>query len=224
MPNKYPAFARHEVVIHAPRHARSLADLDEDALAAVARTWVARAEAARDEGFATLQLIVNEGRESGASRAHAHSQLAYLTENPPQPRDELTRRGSCGVCAVLERDAPALAVAGRDGVVLLCPAAGRSPYELLVAPLSHEADAWRSDRFEAAVSLLAEGIRRLHRAEGETALNAWLHTAPFGAMDGHWHLEAVPRITVLGGFELGADVWVNILAPADAAAALRCAR
>jgi galactose-1-phosphate uridylyltransferase len=223
VPNLYPAFARHEVVIHAPRHVRTLAELDAEELGALTRTWIARAAAARAEGFATVQLIVNEGREAGASRAHGHSQLAWLADDPPQPRAELTRAGACGVCEVLARDGKALAVAERDGVVLLCPAASRAPYELLIAPREHEPEAWRSGRFGAAVSLLAEGIRRLHRAEGETAVNAWLHTAPFRADDGHWHLEAVPRVTALGGFELGADVWINVLAPADAAEALRAA-
>jgi UDPglucose--hexose-1-phosphate uridylyltransferase len=45
--------------------------------------------------------------------------------------------------------------------------------------------------------------------------NAWLHE---GA---HWHLELVPRTTRLAGLELGAGVWINPLAPEQAAADLR---
>ena len=47
-------------------------------------------------------------------------------------------------------------------------------------------------------------------------LNAWLHDG------GHWHLEVVPRLTILAGLELGAGIYViNALAPEDAARALR---
>ena len=46
-------------------------------------------------------------------------------------------------------------------------------------------------------------------------LNAWLHAG------GHWHIEVVPRLTVLAGIELGAGIYVNTLPPDDAALALR---
>ena len=41
---------------------------------------------------------------------------------------------------------------------------------------------------------------------------------------GHWHVEVLPRLTVFAGIELGAGIYVNSLAPEDAAAALRDAR
>jgi UDPglucose--hexose-1-phosphate uridylyltransferase len=46
-------------------------------------------------------------------------------------------------------------------------------------------------------------------------VNAWLHPT------GHWHLEVVPRLTVLAGLELGAGYFVNTLAPESAAGVLR---
>jgi UDPglucose--hexose-1-phosphate uridylyltransferase len=63
--------------------------------------------------------------------------------------------------------------------------------------------------------------RRLHALEGRIPLNAWLHTPPFGASDGHWHLELLPRLTIAAGLELGAGVYVNPLPPEQAAEALR---
>jgi UDPglucose--hexose-1-phosphate uridylyltransferase len=46
-------------------------------------------------------------------------------------------------------------------------------------------------------------------------VNAWLH---HGA---HWHFEVVPRLPVLAGLELGGGIFVNWLAPEEAAARLR---
>ena len=65
-----------------------------------------------------------------------------------------------------------------------------------------------------AVTLLHEAVRRLHDVEGPTPVNAWLHT---GA---HWHIEVVPRLTVLAGLELGAGLYVNWLPPEEAASRL----
>jgi UDPglucose--hexose-1-phosphate uridylyltransferase len=104
--------------------------------------------------------------------------------------------------------------------VLLCPYASRLPYELLVAPLEHEADGFASERLAGALALLADGLRRLFAAESPRPFNAWLHTAPFGE-DGHWHLELLPRLSLLAGLELGAGIYVNAVPPEQAAASLR---
>jgi UDPglucose--hexose-1-phosphate uridylyltransferase len=109
-------------------------------------------------------------------------------------------------------------VVGReDGVVAFCPAAGRAPYEVLVAPTSPEEHAFESALLPAALELLADSIRRLHSVEERVPLNAWLHTGS------HWHLELVPRLTIAAGLELGAGVYVNPLPPEEAALRLRSA-
>ena len=80
VPNLYPAFEHQEVVVHTPRHVRSIAELTDDELAPIAAAWHQRREAARAAGFAHPYLLVNEGREAGASLPHSHSQLVWLRE------------------------------------------------------------------------------------------------------------------------------------------------
>jgi UDPglucose--hexose-1-phosphate uridylyltransferase len=223
VPNKYPALGRQEVVVHTPRHLRSLADLEDADLERVAQAWRARAESARSEGFMYVQALVNEGRDAGASLGHSHSQLVWLREEPPVPAAERTRLADeCALCRLLEEERAegARIVAERDGLVLLCPYAGRLAYELLIAPLEHEDDAFASERLAPALRLLAEGLRRLFAVEGLRPLNAWLHTAPFGER-GHWHIEVLPRLSLLAGLELGAGCYVNAVPPEEAAEALR---
>jgi UDPglucose--hexose-1-phosphate uridylyltransferase len=58
-------------------------------------------------------------------------------------------------------------------------------------------------------------VRRLRTVEGARPVNLWLHTGS------HWHLEVLPRLTILGGLELGAGVYLNAMAPEAAAEALR---
>jgi UDPglucose--hexose-1-phosphate uridylyltransferase len=105
----------------------------------------------------------------------------------------------------------------RDGLVAGCPLASRTPYEVQIAPASPEPNGLSSDRLGAGLCLLAEIVRRIRAANGDEPfpLNAWLHDGT------HWHLELVPRTTRLAGLELGAGVYINALAPEDAAARLR---
>lgn len=211
VPNLYPALERQEVVVHTPRHARSLAELSDGELARVAEAW--RLRAARTEGY--VHALVNEGAEAGSSLPHSHSQLAWLPETPPAVREELA--ASAGGCPLCRRPSEELVITERDGVVLSAAWAGRLPYELLVAPAEHETDPWGSRGLAAALALAAEGLRHLHAVEGLCPANVWLHAA------GHWHMEVLPRLTVMAGLELGAGWYVNTLAPEEAAGRLRAA-
>ncbi len=213
-PNLYPAFEHQEVVVHTPRHARSIGELTDEEVSATASAWHQRLMAANEAGFAHPQLLLNEGREAGASLPHSHSQLVWLRDTPPEIAAELPRlrKDDCALCGVLRDES--LEIAFDGDVSLRSAPAGRVPYELLIAPRAHNAQPGR-DALETGLSLLREAILRLYEVLGPVPLNAWLHA---GA---HWHLEVVPRLTVLAGLELGAGLYVNWQPPEKAAGALR---
>jgi len=102
------------------------------------------------------------------------------------------------------REAPPAVIVEQDGLRAVAHRAGRLPYETLIGGDPFELD--------AALRLLREVVRRLRAIEGAVPWNAWLHDR---------HLELVPRLSVLAGVELGAGIYVNTVAPEDAAAALR---
>jgi UDPglucose--hexose-1-phosphate uridylyltransferase len=195
VPNLYPALERQEVVIHSRRHIRSIAEAEDEELELVAEAWRRRAA---DEPGCVFPLL-NEGREAGASLAHSHSQLAWLPEPPPsrsRPRAE----------TVFEQ----------DGLAVACPWASRVPYETVIAPTEPETDGLESGRLAPALKLLADVVRRLQRLEGQVPLNAWLEQ---GADD--WRLVLFPRLNILAGLELGANIFVNTVPPEEAAVRLR---
>jgi UDPglucose--hexose-1-phosphate uridylyltransferase len=206
VPNLYPALGRQEVVIHCPDHRLSLAELADGQLELVAAAWQERALAARREQCRYVHALVNEGREAGASLPHSHSQLVWLREPPPAVAEE---RGTLSW-------APERVVSADRGLVAFCPYAARVPYETWVAPAEPEGDAFASALLAPALQLLAELVRRLGRVLGQRPpLNAWLHDGP------HWHLELLPRLTILAGVELGAGIYVNAIPPEAAARRLR---
>jgi UDPglucose--hexose-1-phosphate uridylyltransferase len=204
VPNLYPAFRRQEVVVHSPRHVGTLAELSDGELELVADAW-RRRRASEPDGY--LHALVNEGRAAGASLPHSHSQLVWLSDEPPA----LVAERPEGVAELI---ADGLVLAERDGIGLVVHAAGRVPYELLIASRRPRDDAF-GPGLGTALALLADAVRRLRAVEGPLAWNAWLHAGR------HWHLHVHPRLTTDAGIELGAGLYVNTLAPEDAAARLR---
>jgi UDPglucose--hexose-1-phosphate uridylyltransferase len=195
VPNLYPALERQEVVVHSRRHARSLADLEDDELELVAEAWRRRTQA--HAGY--VHALVNEGRDAGSSLPHSHSQLVWLPEAAParaRPRGE----------PFLER----------EGLTATCPWASRLPYETVIAPLEPAGNGLASPVLGPALRLLAGLVRRLHELEGPVPLNAWVeHDSD------DWRIVLLPRLTVLAGLELGAGIFVNTLPPEEAATRLK---
>ena len=193
VPNLYPAFERQEVVVHSPRHVRTFADLTDEEIAAVAEAWEARRG---DVGY--MHACINEGTAAGSSLPHSHSQLVWMDEAPPEVvRERLDAIGDLR----LRHD---LIVARRGPTLALVHPFGRVPYETLITTIESSVE------LEPALDLLREVIRRLRAVEGPVPWNAWLHPR---------HLYVVPRLSVLAGIELGAGIYVNTVAPEDAAAA-----
>ncbi|MBA3736720.1 MAG: hypothetical protein H0W90_16280 [Actinobacteria bacterium] len=195
VPNLYPALERQEVVVHSRRHIRSIAAASDEELELVADAW--RRRTADEPG--NVFPLVNEGRGAGASLTHSHSQLIWLpepTSELPSPRGEI----------VLER----------DGIVVTCPWAARVPYETVIAPFEAETDALTSPLLGVALQTVAALVRRLQELEGQVPLNVWLERSK-----ADWRLVLFPRLNILAGLELGPGIFVNTLAPEEAAARLR---
>ena len=155
---------------------------------------VAQAWTTRRAEGAYVHACINEGRAAGSSLAHSHSQLVWLDGPPPEVERE---HGAVPV-------EDALVIVERGTTRAAVHPAGRLPYETLVAGEPFE--------LEDALFLVRETVARLRAVEGPVPWNAWLHRD---------HVEIVPRLSVLAGVELGAGIYVNAVAPEDAAAALR---
>jgi UDPglucose--hexose-1-phosphate uridylyltransferase len=197
VPNLYPALERQEVVVQSRRHIRSIGEAEDEELELVAEAW--RRRAADEPGY--VFPLLNEGREAGASLPHSHSQLIWLPEAPPErarPRAEL--------------------VFERDSLTVGCPWASRVPYETVIGPAEPDDDALASPHLAPALKLLAELVRRLQKLEGQVPLNVWIERGP-----NDWSVVLFPRLNVLAGLELGAGIYVNTLAPEEAAVRLRMA-
>ena len=236
----------HEVVVEAPQHALHMADMDAGHLQTVLTLSQDRLrDLGRDSRFKYVLLFKNHGPAAGATLAHPHLQLIATPVTPraisvelQSARDHFHLKERCIFCDMLEQDLQA-----RDRVVALdehfavvAPYASRFPFELIVIPRRHN-HAF-PDESAAAVGALArclkETLARLKSVLRDPPFNFVLHTAPNTELmirrrnywdtlphDYHWHIEILPRLTRVAGFEWGSGFYINPTAPEEAAAFLR---
>ena len=222
-----PAHGSHEVIVNSPFHLASLAEMEAESLAAAVATWRSRMRAHEDAAY--VQLILNQGPDSGASLEHSHAQLGAMEFVPPSVARERERVG-----AYRERTAGASLlgeilreeirrgerlVAIDDEVALICPWASRHPYEMRLIPRRPVS---RFEEDEGGAAMLGRAVRALTSLFGNPCqLNLWVRTAPRGVEHFHWHLDLIPRLEPASAFEMATGVDINIVTPESAAEALR---
>lgn len=227
------AFGSHEVIVETTSHELQMADLSPEQISEVLRVYRRRVnDLFGDQRIDTVLLFKNYGAAAGASLIHAHTQLAALPFTPVDIRSETEAfarygevAGGCLMCRVLEEEASRgrrIVDAGR-GFVVFAPFASRFPYETWIVPEEH-APCFTTITDDGCLQLahvLRSLLYRLREEVQDPPYNLVLHTAPAGVEGFHWHLELGPRLTTLGGFELGTGVMINTVAPETAAAILR---
>ncbi len=226
----------HEVFIESPEHFASLASLPAPHVAEVLMAYRERLLALRKDARLEYVLIFkNHGVAAGASIEHPHSQLIATPILPELVAEELEgamryfrMKERCVWCDVVrqERRDGSRLVLEDDGFVAITPFAPRFPFETWVLPTAHRAnfETLGADEADSLARLLRDLVGRLGRLFGDPPYNFALHTAPIRAGDPehfHWHLEVMPKLTHLAGFELGTGFFINPTPPEDAARFLR---
>jgi UDPglucose--hexose-1-phosphate uridylyltransferase len=225
-----PASGVHEVLVLAPEHNASWADLSDAHSALVMEAMRDRLSAHAAIGLRYSQAVVNSGREAGASIEHPHGQLLSMPFIPGEAANELAGfarfQGNCLLCAVVEAEEEARhrVVYADDRVAIICPFWSGTPYEMLIVPHHHEPHLHNADSSDlAAIGRSVQyALAALRSRLGDVAYNIMFHSAPFRLnADFHWHVHLMPKISTRGGFEMGSGVLINVVSPETAADDLR---
>jgi UDPglucose--hexose-1-phosphate uridylyltransferase len=226
----------HEVIIESPDHTASLADLSERRVEDL--FWAFRdriLDLKRDSRLRYVVMFKNHGEAAGASLEHSHSQLIALPVVPIQVREEIdgglryySFKERCVFCDMVRQESAdgARVILETDEILVISPYAPRFPFETWILPRAH------SSHFEASHPSLIKNLawavratlRKLEKALEHPAYNFLIHTAPVqqGPLAHyHWHLEIIPRMTKVAGFEWGTGFYINPTPPEESAQYLR---
>jgi UDPglucose--hexose-1-phosphate uridylyltransferase len=226
----------HEVIIETPRHERQMKDLSDAELTEVLFSFKARIlDLRNDLRFRYILLFKNQGQLAGASLDHAHSQLIALPVVPRQVVEEIEgakrhyeHKERCIFCDIAgqERKERARLVHENDEFLVFAPWAPRSPFETWIMPKRHESnyEAEPKERLAQCAQALGTTLRRLAAALGDPAFNFIVHSNPLrdaASPSYHWHIEVMPALTQVAGFEWGSGFHINPVPPEEAAEFLR---
>ena len=79
-------------------------------------------------------------------------------------------------------------------------------------------------RRQLELKALRDSLLRIKKYLGDPAYNFIVHTSPINGHereDYHWHIELVPRVTPIAGFEWGTGFFINSTSPEETTQFLR---
>jgi UDPglucose--hexose-1-phosphate uridylyltransferase len=229
----------HEVIIETPDHGKTLASMSEPEIERVLWAFRERVlDLKQDRRFRYILIFKNHGAAAGATLEHTHSQLIALPVVPDFVREEVegarrhfATKERCVFCDIVhqEIDTGRRVIQENADIVALSPYAPRFPFETWLLPRRHAArfeDAPRHE-YEGLARLLKAVLMRVNRALESPPYNLIIHSSPFSEETSdfyHWHLELMPKLTKVAGFEWGTGFYINPTSPEEATRVLRGVR
>jgi UDPglucose--hexose-1-phosphate uridylyltransferase len=226
----------HEVIIECPHREANLSRLPVSSVREV--LWAYRdrlVDLKRDARLVHGLVFKNKGAAAGATVEHSHSQLIVNPIVPINIQEELDGsaafyryRGRCIFEDIIQQEAASgdRVVLDTSGFLVICPFAARFPFETWIIPRHHASHFENVTRqtIEELGIVLKQTLRKLELALDDPPYNYVIHTSPFDAQElpyFRWHLEILPRLTGIAGFEWGSGFYINPVKPEEAAKFLR---
>ena len=237
--DKMSGIGAHEVIIETPRHDASLATIGDEAVERV--LWAFRervVDLKRDMRFRYIIIFKNHGSAAGAQILHSCSQLIALPIVPREVRDEVdgaakhfAAKERCVFCDIIRQELGdrKRVIHENADFVAVSPYAPRFPFETWLLQKRHHSQFEEAGRQEYAslAAMLGDVLRRMNKMLELPPFNLLIHSAPVAEPVGeyyHWHVEIIPKLTKVAGFEWATGFYLNPVSPEEAAQVLRDAR
>ncbi len=229
-------FGAHEIIIETPDHNATLATIDYKQVQEVVWAYVERYKAIfKNQNIKYVLIFKNYGSDAGASLEHSHSQIIATPMIPSHVLQEIDGskeyygfRERCIYCDIIQEEKMEniRVVEENENFLAFEPYASRSPFETWILPKEHEYDFGNIDEIHVKdfAHILKDILLRMKIALDDPPYNFMIHTGtPHGEGKEyyHWHLEIVPRLTKLAGFEWGSGFYINPTPPEEAAKYLK---
>lgn len=226
----------HEVIVESTSHVSGMDAQTEKQVEEVVWAWRDRSlDLRKDARLKYIQIFKNTGSAAGASLEHTHSQLIATPIVPVDVRMEIEgmkeyadRHGSCVICDMVmqEIDERVRIVVESEHFLVINPFASRFPFETWIVPKKHQHDFGQinEEQVRDLASVLKSVFGKMTIMIKNMPYNMVLHTSPVNLQEErhyHWHLEIMPRLTLIAGFELASGYYINPTPPEMAAQALR---
>jgi len=233
----------HEVIIETPHHHKDFDSLSINNIVLILKTYRKRyLDLSKDKRIKYILIFKNYGIDGGASLEHPHSQLIATPIIPQRIKEELrggkeyfNHNGRCIFCDYIKQEIKSKdrLIKETEKYVVISPFAARFPFETWILPKYHSAyyEKTNDDDILSLAGIMKEILFRIKKKLNNPPYNFIIHTAPskeFSTREWpdldkkyHWHIEIIPRLTKIAGFEWGTGFYINTTSPEEAARILR---
>ncbi len=239
-------FGAHEIIIETTEHLTNMADLDMDQIRLVFETYASRMrELEKNEQFQYVLAYKDYGPTAGGARgAHTCSHVVATPVRPLRVKEKLIgaknyyeKHKRCVYCDLIRQEIQSgeRIIYETQHFVALTPFAARLLFEMWILPKEHHCDfpdgiKGKEDDLALMMKVL---LTKLQQGLEDPAYNFVIQTAPFARrgpdaekwqtieQDYHWHIELMPRLTRVAGFEKGTGFYICSIPPENMAEYLR---
>ncbi len=232
-----------EILIETPEHNKRPEDMGFEQMVRIVSLYKDRiTDLEKDSRMRYILVYKNSGREAGAVFSHPHSQIIATPIIPKRVKEELdgakeyyAYKERCIFCDILREELRygQRVIFETKSFIAFCPYAQRFSFEFWIVPKRHSCafqDTY-PDEMEDFGLMLFTVMKKLGAALRNPPYNYIIHSAPNRiprrnhwhtlGEDFHWHMEVMPRLTRVSGFEWGSGFYVVATSPEDAAKYLR---
>lgn len=198
--NKFPFAPNHEIIVHSPDHHKNWDELPFSANELILRTYRQRFNFHKQKG--SVYIFHNSGPVAGASLAHPHTQLVVVPNNV---KLDITPLDQNIYKSTVEKD-----VLQTEQFLVFCPATSEWPDEIWIAPKQNGGGfGMIKDPEIADLSFVLSQLVQIFdlRHGHEFPYNFYISPTK------NWYIRIIPRIKLIGGFELGTNIMVNTQDP-----------
>jgi len=227
----------HEVLIETPYHHKDIPDLLNEEVEKIISMCCRRSlDLVKDKRFKYIMIFKNYGPAAGASLEHPHTQMIALPMVPKNAMEEIKGaqayfefRERCIFCDIIRQETQE-----KERIILenkyflaFCPFVSRFPFEIWIMPKKHSVCFCHmpAEEIPALAEILRETIAKIKKVFADPAYNFIIHSSPINGDSGtegyHWHIEIMPKLTRVAGFEWGSGFYVVSTPPELAAKYLR---
>ena len=233
------SYGSHEIVVETPSHIANMADLTAAQIKAVFQTYALRIQTHRKNPFIEYILAYKNYGVAAGSRniGHARSQIMAVPVLPMRVKDKIIgaqkhfdHHERCLFCDMISQELKSKerVVTQNEHFVVITPFASRFPFETWVLPKQHHHDF--ADGIKGYEDSLADIMKdillRFKIGLNDPAYNYMIQDSPVKDSASfkenyHWHIEVIPRLTRVAGFERGTGFYICPIPPEMTAAFLR---
>jgi UDPglucose--hexose-1-phosphate uridylyltransferase len=234
--DKMNGIGAHEVVVESPVHDMTLSKMAVEDIANV--FWAFRdrvLDLKRDKRFRYITIFKNHGEPAGATLEHTHSQIIALPIIPKLAGEEITGsknyfnyKDRCVYCDIImqEKQEATRLIEENTDFISVSPFAPRFPFETWIMPKQHSPffENAQKREYDNLAKLFRSVLRKMDRVLDNPSYNMIIHSSPFNENTQdfyHWHMELIPKLTKVAGFEWGTGFYINPTSPEEGARFLR---